>query len=412
MSPVKPADRPLLYLVFGWGLCAFFPLGISYAFLLLLLLRISVSGGIRQRFAHLDMRMVWLPMLLFLAWPVLAALAGTWFADTPTRLFHLFRVVLLLLLGMLLTPLEVRFAVVGFLAGALMAALIIAIHHVIGLPAWDIWASLLASRNNKSSANMIMMAIAFGGFFYMGLRNDARAPGRWIAWTAALVLGVTVAVHGVSRNAQLLLPIMLTVVIICHFRSLKALLVAAVAVVIISASAMHLSPATHERFTIAIAQAERIATEGDYTTGVGERWRMFSQAWHGMLAHPLLGSGLGSWLPLWRPVAMETAGSLDGEALMKHVEINNPHNDFLLAGMETGVPGLVITAWLLWAFVVRGWRERSVMGDAAVMLAIGLIVVALVNAPLRDAALGMTLLWLLGACIAGQAPNGGKEGNA
>ena len=97
---------------------------------------------------------------------------------------------------------------------------------------------------------------------------------------------------------------------------------------------------------------------------------------------------------------------------MKHVEINNPHNDFLLAGMETGVPGLGITAWLLWAFVGRGWRERSVMGDAAVLLAIGLIVVALVNAPLRDAALGMTLLCLLGACIAGQAPNGGKEGNA
>ena len=401
MSPRVPVDRLQLCLVFGWGFCAFFPLGITYAFFFLLMLRISVWGGIRQRLAHLDMRLLWLPMALFLVWPLIAAVSGTWFPDTPTRLFHIFRVVLLLLLGILLTPLETRLAAAGFLAGAVTAALIIVIHHLIGLPDWDIWTSLLSSRNNKSSANMIMMAIASGGFFYLGLRNDTQGPDRWLAWTAALVLAVTVAVHGVSRNAQLLLPIMATVAIICYFRSFKAVLFAAVVAVMISASAMYWSPATHARFTSAIAQVEKVASAGDYTSGVGERWSMFSKAWHGMLAHPLMGTGLGSWLPLWRPVAMETSDGLGGVALLKHVEINNPHNDFLLAGMEMGVPGLVTTAWLLLAFVVQGWRERSAMGDATVMLAIGLISIAMVNAPLRDAALGMTLLWLLGASRAG-----------
>ncbi|MCP5282475.1 MAG: O-antigen ligase family protein [Rhodoferax sp.] len=412
MSPRIPVDRVLLYLVFGWGFCAFFPLGISYAFFLLLMMLIAMRGGIRQRFAHADLRMLWQPMVFFLAWAIIVAVAGPSFADSPTRLFHIFRVLLLLLVGMLLTPLEARFAFAGFLAGAVMAGLIIAVSHTTGLPEWDIWSSLLSSRNNKSSANMIMMAIASGGLFYLGLRNDSTGMGRWPAWIASLVLGVTVAVHGVSRNAQLLLPVMVTVAIICNFRSLKAVFLAAIAVVVISASAVYFSPSTQTRFLQGVAQAERIVSDGDYTTGVGERWRMFSQAWQGMVAHPLLGTGLGSWLPLWKPVALETAGRLDGDALLKHVEINNPHNDFLLAGMETGVPGMVATAWLLLAFVVRGWRDRSAMGDVAVMLAVGLIVIAMVNAPLRDAAMGMTLLWLLGVSIAGQRRGVGMGNDA
>lgn len=401
MNSRTSVDWPLLYLVFGWGFCAFFPLGVSYLFFLLLLLRLSVWGDIRRRLGRIDPRIVCLPMALFLGWALVVAVAGTWYPDAPTRLFHIVRVLVLLLLGMLLTPLEARFAIAGFLAGAVMAALIIAIHHVIGLPAWDIWSSLLSSRNNKSSANMIMMAVAFGGLFYLGLRNDPRGPGRWLAWAAALALCITVALHALSRNAQLLLLVTVAVAIICHFRSLKAVLLAAIAVVIMSVGALQWSPSTQARFLGGIAQAERVATEGDFTTGVGERWRMASQAWHGMLAHPLIGTGLGSWLPLWRPVAMEAAGALGDEELHDHVEINNPHNDFLLAGMETGVPGLLTTAWLLMAFVVRGWRERSAMGDVTVMLSVGLVVIALVNAPLRDAAMGMVLLWLLGASVAG-----------
>ena len=50
------------------------------------------------------------------------------------------------------------------------------------------------------------------------------------------------------------------------------------------------------------------------------------------------------------------------------LEINNPHNGFLLAGMEPDVAGMLVL---------------------------------MVNAPFRDAALGVALLWLLGAGLAG-----------
>ena len=69
--------------------------------------------------------------------------------------------------------------------------------------------------------------------------------------------------------------------------------------------------------------------------------------------------------------------------------------------METGIPGMLALVWMLVAFLVAGWRQRSTAGGVTVIMAAGLAVTALVNAPLRDAALGMTLLFLLGASVAG-----------
>lgn len=398
-------DQALRYLAFSWGFCAFFPLGLAYLHFLLLLALLLVRGRWFSRQWWTGQRMLVLPMLAFLAWAAVAALVGGWHADTGTRLFHTARVVLLLLVGMALTPREARQAMLGFLCAAVLAALIVAAHHVWGLPPWDIWSSLLASRNNKSSANMIMMAVAAGGFFYLGLRNDPAWIGRKWSWPIALGLATVVAAHGVSRNAQLLLPVLAMVAIVCHLRRWLAVPAAAALALLLSVGAYQLSPATQQRFDTAFDQVRQVVSAADYTTGIGERWRMAAFAWEGMLARPVFGTGLGSWLPLWRPVAAETGKGLDAESLERHVEINNPHNDFLLAGMETGVPGLVFTAWLLLAFAWRGWHDRSEHGDATVLLAIGLIAIAMFNAPLRDAALGMTLLWLMGATVAGHRVN-------
>ena len=119
-----------------------------------------------------------------------------------------------------------------------------------------------------------------------------------------------------------------------------------------------------------------------------------------MMGQPVFGTGLGSWLPRWKPVAAATGQRLEPEMLVRHIEINNPHNDFLLTGMETGVPGLLTMAWLMFAFLRIGWRRRTVAGGVTVLLSSALVCTALINAPLRDAALGMTLLWLLGASVA------------
>lgn len=393
-------SRLVPWLAFSWGLCTFFPVGVAYAHFLLLLA--FLAGDMGRRLPSLRQRSILLwPMAAVLLWTLVAAAAGAWVEDSPTRIFHIVRVLLLLLVGMLLTRQEASMALRGLLAGALMAAVIVATHHIWGLPPWTIWNSLLSSRQNFSSGNMIMMAIAAALFFHLGLRNDQAWIERWVAWVAALALAVTVAAHSVSRNAQILLPVLFALVILYHYRAWRAVWASLVVVVAMTIGAFAGSPTTQARFFDMIKEAQRVVTSSDYTTSVGERWRMHEEAARGMIANPVFGTGVGSWLPRWRVVAQESMGNLTPEQRERHSEINNPHNDYLLAGMETGVPGLLAMVWMLLAFVIVGWRQWSTAGGVTVVLVTGVAVTALINAPLRDAALGMTLLWLLGASVAG-----------
>ncbi|MEO8542824.1 MAG: O-antigen ligase family protein [Burkholderiaceae bacterium] len=388
------------WLAFSWGFCTFFPVGVAYAHMLLLLACLASDMGRRLPSLAQQRPLLW-PMAAVLLWTLAALAEGTWVEDTPTRIFHIVRVLLLLLMGMLLTRAEAGMAVRGLLVGSLMAALIVVAHHIWGLPPWTIWNSLLTSRQNFSSGNMIMMAIAAALFFHFGLRNDQKWINRWVAWVAALTLAVTVAAHSVSRNAQILLPVLFALAILYHYRAWRAVWTSVALALAMVLGAFYGSPTTQTRFFDMVEEAQRIATSSDYTTSVGERWRMHEEAARGMLAHPVFGTGVGSWLPRWRIVAQESMGNLTPEQRERHAEINNPHNDYLLAGMETGVPGLLAMVWMLVAFLVSGWRQWSTAGGVTALLVTGVAVTALINAPLRDAALGMTLLWLLGASAAG-----------
>ena len=305
-------------------------------------------------------------------------------------------------MGMALEPPEARAALAGFLVAAVLAALVVAVHHVWGLPAWAIWSSLLSSRNNFSSGNMITMATAAGVSLYLGL-SARRAPAdRWLALAAALALALTVAFHAVSRNSQLLLALLLLAAVVCRFRSWRMALAGALVVVALAAAMWQYSPTTRSRFLELAGNLQGATSGANYATSGGVRWRMYQEAVQGMLEHPVLGTGVGSWLPHWRSVWLGMDVDLAPATKLQFAEINNPHNDFLLAGMETGVPGLLLLAWVLARFIRLGWQQNSVPGGLTVLMGVSLFATCLVNAPLRDAALGMTLLWLLGAALAAQ----------
>ena len=393
---------PVRFLAFAWGFSAFLPVGVMYLNLLLMAVALAFAPAVRERVSAMRREPLLIPILLMVAWTLLAALAGDWVEDTPTRLFHVSRVALLLFMGLLLTSYEAWSAITGFLVASLAAATVVAAHHVWGLPPWAIWASLLESRNNFSSGNMISMAIAAGVFAHLGLSARRGRRDALLALGAAAVLAVTVAFHAVSRNAQLLLLFVVLTAAVLRFRSLRSALSAGAVVIALVAVIWQLSPTTQTRFS-ELADNLRNATTGEnYATSGGVRWRMYQEAFQGMVEHPLLGTGVGSWLPHWRTVWAGSNLPVAPEAQAHFSGINNPHNDFLLAGMETGVAGLLILAWLLIAFIRQGWRARSPGGGVSVMFGVALFVTCLVNAPFRDAALGMTLLWLLAVSTSAQ----------
>lgn len=394
-----PDSTALRVLAFVWGFCAFLPVGMMYLSLLLMLTGLAFAPALGRRLAGLPRSTVFWPLVVMLVWCCLAALAGPWVEDTPTRLFHQARVVLVVTMGMLLQPPEARAGLAGFVVAALVAAAVVAVHRVWPLPPWAIWASLLTSRNNFSSGNMISMATASGVCLYLALSPWPERQHRWLALAAALALAVTVALHAVSRNALLLLVLLAPVAVCCRYRSWRAVGAGALALTMAATALWQFAPTTRERFLELAANLQATTSSTQYGSA-GLRWRMFQEAFQGMLEHPWLGTGVGTWLPHWRTTWMAMDVDLDPETKRHFSEINNPHNDFLLAGMETGVVGLLLLAWVLWRFARLGWQRHSTPGSITVLMAVSLFATCLVNAPLRDAALGMTLLWLLGVSVA------------
>ena len=372
-----------------------------YLNLFLLLLAMAIAPDLAQRLRQARQRPVVPPLVLLLAWTLLVVAVGDWYPDTPTRMFHTFRVALVMFLGLMLSPLEARAALCGFLVSALLAGFLVAAHHVWGMPDWAIWNGLLSSRNNFSSGNMVTLATACGVVFLIGLRKQVPGADRWPALAAALVLGVIVSLHASSRNSQLLVVVVMLTATLYSFRSLRAALVGLAAVVVLAASMWQFSPNTQGRFQELVSELEAVQLEANYASSAGVRWRMYQEAVQGMVEHPVFGTGLGSWLPHWRSVWLVLQERLPPEAKHGFSEINNPHNDFLLTGMETGVAGMLILVWLLARFVHLGWQRRSTAGGITAVIGVSIFFTALVNAPFRDAAFGMTLLWLLAVSVAG-----------
>ena len=371
-----------------------------YLNLFLMLLVLVFSPGLMQHFRKLRGSTAFLPIVLMLAWTLLAVAAGEWYPDTATRLFHTFRVALVLSLGLMLTAMEARVALAGFLVGAIFAALIVSAHHVWGMPDWAIWNGLLSSRNNFSSGNMITMATASGILFFLGICDQTSRSDRWLALAAALALTVIVALHAISRNSQLLLVVLLMTAVLFRFRSPGAVLGGLATVLLVAAMMWQFSPTTQRRVIETVSDLRAIQAASNYRTSVGVRWRMYEEAVQGMIDHPVFGTGVGSWLPRWRADARVLDEHMPPGETKLVSEINNPHNDFLLTGMETGVIGMLMLIWLLASFIRTGWQRRSAAGGITVVMGVSVFATALVNAPFRDAALGMTLLWLLGVSVA------------
>ena len=105
-------------IAFSWGFCAYFPIGVMYLNVLLMLIALAIFPDLGTALARLRRHVVLLPLTLFVAWTLIAALAGDWYPDTSTRLFHTFRVALVLCMGMILTPGQARAAFDGIVSRA------------------------------------------------------------------------------------------------------------------------------------------------------------------------------------------------------------------------------------------------------------------------------------------------------
>ena len=155
------------------------------------------------------------------------------------------------------------------------------------------------------------------------------------------------------------------------------------------------SLAFNTRLSGVVTESQQYAQKTDVQTSAG--WRL--NAWHRSLEaikeKPLLGHGVGSWAVTVKRIEGEKGTSVFGES-----NSSNPHQEYLLWGVELGVVGLLLFLLLLFSIAKDALQyttpiQRSIFSVAAV-----LAVACLFNSVLYDDLIGDYFCITLGLLMA------------
>ena len=196
-----------------------------------------------------------------------------------------------------------------------------------------------------------------------------------------------------GRTGHLVAVVMLSLVIMWELpRQWRFAALASPLLVLAALSAS--SEKVHSRFSLLSNEVQAFASEGVINSSSGLRLNLWHRATQSIATHPLVGSGVGSW-------GHEFAQLERSQGSDPSVDIRaNPHQEYLLWGVELGALGLV----LLLAILVSAWHdslrvERDVR-RAQQSVIVGLGVAALFNCTLYDALIGDFFCVALGLLMA------------
>ena len=155
------------------------------------------------------------------------------------------------------------------------------------------------------------------------------------------------------------------------------------------------SSKVRDRMTLVQTEVLAYSTQRTADTSSGIRLDLWNTAVQSISEHPLGGSGIGSWSTQFN--------RLQHEKNPAHVDIDgngNPHQEFLLWGVQLGIPGILIFIALLFSI----WRDTlkfpTPYARATQSTLIALAVACLFNSSLYDAQIGDFFCILIGLLLA------------
>lgn len=154
------------------------------------------------------------------------------------------------------------------------------------------------------------------------------------------------------------------------------------------------SPKIHQRLNLVRTEMQAYSSNQAPVTSSGLRLNFWSKSLQLIGQHPLAGSGVGSWLSGFNrlqhdaPLANQVSGH------------GNPHQEYLLWGVELGIPGILMLLGLLLCV----WRDTLQMAApyarATQSALLALAVTCLFNSSIYDAQIGDFFCVLLGLLLA------------
>lgn len=238
--------------------------------------------------------------------------------------------------------------------------------------------------------------MAFATFLFAWLARSATTMRENILWGALAVLAianVTLMVDGATGYAVLTVLALLFGWQRARWRGVIMVLLCAAAAV----ATLSVVPGPfRERVQNILSEVRQARADRPASTSIGYRLEFYRNTLTLVRNHPLLGTGTGSFSAAYADLVRGSG----------QVASNNPHNEFLLITVQTGLVGLAALLWLLW----QQWRlapqlptplERGLAQGLVAMM----VTVCLLNSALLDHTEGLLYAWLTALLYAGLKSN-------
>ena len=299
---------------------------------------------------------------------------------------------IVLLVGLIRTLREARIAIAAFALGQ-AAYVLTAWLLVAGVPIG--WADNHQGQYVVFSSYLDQSLIfATSAAVIWHLRSLRLWPG-WLAALVAVAALVNVLLFQQGRTGYLVAFAMIALTILWDLpRKWRLLCLIAVPGAVMTV--LYLGSQTfHGRVSKIVPEGQAYAQQSEIVTSSG--WRL--NAWHrslqGIQASPLIGHGVGSWT--------DTVKRFEGSAATKVFgsgNASNPHQEYLLWGVELGVPGvLLLVALMVCIFQdTRGFDAPVARSTQSVLTAMA--IACLFNSALYDGLIGDFFVVTLGLLLA------------
>lgn len=369
-----------------WGLTVFMPVGVTYLAALLLIVALAAAGGWRERAVRLRRNPMWWPVMAYVIWTLVILAIGPHYPETASNLVHGLRIAATVLMALALTREEAIWAVRGFWLMGLANIVMIALYYTVGFPMWEPWRGVLILIGNKSISNALLFTIMGASAAVYGLKSLAEhRPWRAVA-AFALVPAVIAIITFTLPSRTSLLALLLVIPAACVHqwrRQLKVLALVLMVGGVVAIGGLWNSPVVQQKFAVGIQEIEAAQAGEISEASWVVRYYMYRDTARMIIDRPLTGWGIGGWTEQWH---------LRGPKLLDYK--NMPHNDFLWMGAQSGVPGALSLLVICLVAVWVAWRRDDLAGRLAFVATLVMLIATSVNSALRDAQIGLALLWV------------------
>lgn len=376
-----------------WGAVVFMPVGLNYLAFFLLLLAMLLAGDARERLTRLRAHPMWWPLVALTGWQLLVLALRPHYPETGQNLVHGLRISLTIALALALRRDEVRWALRGLLAITLFNLAYLIVFYTVLIkfqvmpPMPSILKPMIMLVGNKSINNALIFTVvgaaaAAAGWAFLMRRRWLLALGAFIVTGLVLLI---INTNLPSRTSLLALLIVLPLLCVHQWRQRWRALLAALMLggVLVGVAAWNAPPQVRQLLSLGVQELEAAragaVSEGSWVV----RYHMYTKTAQMVAERPLMGWGIGAWTSEWRQRS---------PALL--ADYNMPHNDYLWMGAQSGVPGALLLLATLLAGVCAAWRRPDLNGRMAFGAMLILLMATGVNSALRDAQIGLSLLWV------------------